>query len=188
MGEAFKTEISFYEDCFKFTEESSLTILESITSSDELRHRDFELTEDLTYDHWVCSIMVALGEARVYIEAHFASRTARRIAAKGLRMEEKGLTTSVLIDFMREYLNRIMGDIKSRYLSDAEEVSLPQVTPAYDRGIEQGAIDGGMSVRRWKICWPQGQIVLCCHIVPTGDVTSMCVKEESEEEDSIDFL
>ena len=189
MSVAFETETSFYDDCFSHTEGISLRILKSSTNHDDLVVKPFNFDEDFTYDHWVCSITVALGEAKVYIKAHFASRTAREVAAKGLCVEDEGLSTSVLIDFMREYLNRVMGDIKSRYQSDEVEVSVPQITPAYDKGVStEGDLD--LNVRYWKICWNGGQIVLGCYIIPTGDVTAISAKDEDDEdeEDNIDFL
>ena len=190
MSVAFSTDKSFFEDCFQYTEETSLRILKATTNFEELHHQSFDRKGDHHYDHWVCSIVVSLGEAKVFIESHFRSRTARKIAAKGLGIEQDSLNTSVLIDFMREYLNRVMGDIKARYQSDEVEVSVPQITPAYDQGIGSKDEGSNMNVRYWRICWSEGQLVFGCNIIQTGDVTAMSAIDDVEKSDEaeIEFL
>ena len=192
MNLAFSTENSFYDDCFDYTEKASIRLLETTSNTGGLCVVNYDPKEDLSYDHWVCSIVVALGEAKVYVEAHFASKTARKVAARALGMEEQKISSSVLIDFMREYLNRIMGDIKDRYQSTEEQVSLPQVTPSYDRGVVQQE-EYGLNHRNWKICWSEGQIVLGCYAVSTGDVTNLFVKDTADtdtadDDSNIDFF
>ena len=81
MGSAFKNELDFYDYCFQFSETTSLRVLEDTTSLKNISSNPIENDEDLRYDHWICSIAVALGEAKVYVKAHFDSRTARKVAA-----------------------------------------------------------------------------------------------------------
>tara|TARA_B100000902_G_C26698183_1_gene615812 strand:+ start:23 stop:592 length:570 start_codon:yes stop_codon:yes gene_type:complete len=189
MNLAFKTELSFFEDCFAQTEEASLRILQSSTDIKKLEIVDFNAEEDLTYDHWVCSITVGLGEAQVFIKAHFGSASAREIASKELRLEDKkDMETSVLIDYMREYLNRVMGHIKGRYQSTDDTVSVPNITPSYDQGLSEPEENmDNANTRRWKVKWPGSQVVLTCYIVPTGDVTSIEANED-QEKDKVNFL
>ena len=188
MGAAFKTEFEFYDYCFQFSEEASLRILKESIGEDKLETTPLKPGEDFSYDHWVCSIAVALGEAKVYVKAHFDSKTARKVAAKGTQLTEKGLPTSVLIDFMREYLNQIMGDIKSQFLSEEEDVSVPEISPSYDEGIgSENNLD--VNSRFWKIELEFGQIILGCYITAIGDVTSIEKKsEEDGDESNIEFL
>ncbi len=191
MNVSFDTELAFYEDCFSYTEETSVSVLKSLTGNEHFEVKEFKFGEDYTYDHWVCSITVGLGEAKVYIKAHFDSRTARQVAAKAMGKGPELIKTTVLIDFMREYLNQVMGDIKTRYQSDEDEVSLPQITPSYDKGIgTQQDLD--LNVKYWNVAWQQGAIVVGCYVIPTGDVTTLSAKEKSDVEidadDCIDFL
>ena len=168
----FLPEESFYNRCFEVVQECSLNVLRSTSKIDALEMTRYEPGEDLTHDHWVCSLSIDLGPATVYIKVHFDSRTARRLANRYRIIKNQDLPVSMLSDYMREYLNLMMGDIKTRYGCELETVSVPKIAPTYDQGTSMHS-DTDINSTFWKIAWKDSQVILGCFVSVQGDISKL---------------
>ena len=182
-----KDEKEFSNKCFKMVREVSFDNLSKLTKMDSLRVEDFELNGDLSYDHWIASITVLLGPAKIHTKAHFDSRAARELAALASGKPGKGLPVAIMMDFMKEFLNMCMGDLKHTFSSKVEEVSIPQVEPTYDQATNVDKENEAIT-RYWKISWGNQSIILGCFIHVTGELKELEETSGNPNVGKVEFL
>ena len=179
-------EQDFYHDCFESVREASKEVLENCSKKNEILISDLDSSEDLKDDHWVGSISVNIPAARLYIDTHFTTRVARNLVATPTRLDLEKIPIDVIHDFIREYLNLVMGEIKRGYQSENLELSVPSIFPSYDRGFDLGTeID--LNAEKWKLSWDEGELLMGCYAIAYGDTDLLRLREQGEEE-AIEFF
>ena len=174
----------FFKECFEVVKSSCLKILGQygdLNQNDKLSISLFDETQDMSHDHWVCSITVHLGEAQVFLKAHYETRLARYLAAKGTQLEPADIPVHVIESFMQEFLNMVMGQIKFRYKSPSIDVSIPEILPNYDQGTHNEPLD--IDHKGWKIDFEPGAMIFMCYVLISGDVTKIEEAKSLEEEE-----
>lgn len=169
-------EIEFYNDAFRHVREQSAGVLETLSRRKNIQVLDIPADADYSYDHWISSIMVRLGPVSIYLKVHFDSKTARELVAGNIKMEKTEIPVKMLIGFIEEYLNVLMGTIKSLYGSKDVEPSTPDSEPSFDTvDLDHGADD--MNSEKWQLKWDTGDIALVAYIVVTGSIADLETKE-----------
>jgi len=122
-------------------------------------------TEDLSYDHWICCIVVSFKELSVTFSVHFSSKAARRLASVGTGKSVEELNPKTSHDFMREYCNMTAGAIKDKLLKcdfetqDTRAVMLPVQEPSFDTGSLEAKEGGWLS--NWLLSFNQDTSLIC---------------------------
>ncbi|MBQ49660.1 MAG: hypothetical protein CMP10_19930 [Zetaproteobacteria bacterium] len=94
--------------------------------------------EDLSYDHWVCVIMVIFKGLRTSFQVHFTSQAARALTSIATSKGPKELKPGLCHDFMREYCNLAAGSVKLQLdkcdfqIESINQTMLPVEEPSYD--------------------------------------------------------
>jgi hypothetical protein len=134
-------------------------------SDNELITRDLTDTEDLSYDHWICCIVVKFSGLSVIFSVHFTSRIARQLAGIGTGIKMDELSPRVTHDFMREFCNLTAGTIKDKLRKcnfenpDTTATMLPTQEPSFDTA-KLGPTDSQW-LMNWFLCH-KGQDALIC--------------------------
>lgn len=179
----------FYQVCFSTVQDCSLEVLKKYTLIPDLRLEEISPSDDMSYDHWIGSIGIGLDGVKVYVKVHFQSRIARMLVSGSSTKLDHVIPYSVILDYMKEYLNLIMGDIKRIYRSTSETASFPKVIPSYDRGLGEQELSD-INMNSWKITWNGGHVTIGSYIVSYGNVADLVIPENSNDEKSkrLEFL
>lgn len=182
------TEKNFVDSCFAYTRETGLTYLNHSTGMSDLNLRDFNPRNKLDYEHWICSITVNLDTAKIYIKSHFNSGTARMIAAAAAQKPEDEISDAFMMDYMKEYLNMVMGYIKSRYQSQDVNVSLPVISKGAPSPLDTGS-PSDTYTDFWKITCGDHEIVMGSFVTLTGKAPKAAGEDvDDTEPGAIEFL
>lgn len=156
-------ESRFYREVFDYVRDSSIEILREFDEIDGIICDELSDEDELRCDHWICSIIVNFDEARIAIRLHYRSGVARHIAAQRTSLEPTDIPDILIRDIIQEYLNLIMGRIKTRYGSASVVVSLPKSQPAND--LEGPRADNAVgNADYWKLTWPDCHFHFGCFI------------------------
>ena len=134
-------------------------------NEDEVESKLLDLTEDLTYDHWICCIVVSFKELSITFSVHFSSKAARYFTSAGTGKPIDTLDPKTSHDFMREYCNMTAGAIKDKLLKcdfesqDVRAVMLPVQKPSFDIGSHEGKVSGWLS--NWRLSFNQQASLIC---------------------------
>lgn len=128
------------ERVFELINQCSTQSLKSQIKADDdaLTVIDVDPNSDLSYDHWICCIVVAFQEVSITFTTHFTSKAARALASKGTGIEIDKIAPKVSHDFMREYANITAGSIKETLQKcdfqqeRPQPVMLPVQEPSFD--------------------------------------------------------
>jgi hypothetical protein len=121
--------------------------------------------EDLSYDHWICCIVVSFKELSVTFSVHFSSKNARHLTSVGTGKPVGDLQPKTCHDFMREYCNMTAGAIKEKLLHcdfetpDARAVMLPVQEPSFDTGGL--ALTGNGWISNWMVSYNNDLSLIC---------------------------
>ena len=163
------------EKIFDLVRSSSTSSLASLlgTPEEETTCENLD-NNDLSYDHWVCCIVVAFKELSVSFTVHFMSKTARSMASKGMNKSAEELNPKSSHDFIREYSNVCAGKIKSALqgcdfsVENLKDMMLPLQEPSYDTGgIEKQA--EGQWLSHWLVNMKDIGNVICAAKVEVND-------------------
>lgn len=162
----------FYQELFRFISEQSCTILKNLTG-----HINFKVTDmpsiDYSFDHWISTIEANLGPVSVYVKAHFDSATSRWLSAKNLKIPDDEVPVSMLRAFIEEYLNYLMGAIKSRYKDPSTTKSVPLTEPSYDTVVLHQKQEE-VNVALWRLELAEDRcIVLQAYVRVRGNIEDL---------------
>lgn len=146
-------EVTFYKDTFSFIEQCTKRCFESYSKGlSQVETSVIPEDEAIDYDHWGCSILVNLGFGSIGLKLHYRSSVAREIASRRMNLPKDRVPSLILRDVIQEYLNLLMGQIKSRYGGKDIRVSLPITEPLDDLSDPRfEAID--RNAKNWKLSW-----------------------------------
>ena len=177
------SEMAFYQDCFDLVKESSLTLLKQMVGREDFAIKAHNIKDDMTFDHWIGAVMVNIDEARIHIKVHFESRIARHLATSHRISSTEKMPVFIYGDYIKEYLNLLMGEIKRKYNAKNIELSVPQLMPSYDRGVpSEDGVDLNMAL--WKIVFPKGSLLLSCYIAPYGDLNNLQNRKNTQKDEN----
>jgi hypothetical protein len=107
-------------------------------TDEDLTTLDLSGSEDLSYDHWICCIVVKFEGLSVVFSVHFTSKAARQLAEISIGKNRDELPPRITHDFMKEYCNLTAGTIKDRLQKcefghdGGSTVMLPSEVPSFD--------------------------------------------------------
>lgn len=140
-------EIDLYNNLFKYIRQQSREVLEKMTSISWIDTDELPINA-LKADHWVSVIEVNLEVLSVHLKVHFDSATARLLASKNLELPEDKLPVFMLRSFIQEFLNYLMGAIKSGYSRNSSLPSVPLTEPSYDT-VNINNLSNEINVKKW---------------------------------------
>ena len=112
-------------EVFDFVRDSTKVCLKEFVDSQDIDARNIPDADQINYDHWVCSIKIKLDYGSISMKLHYRSNVARHVASVRFNIPAKEIADSTLRDMIQEYLNLVMGRIKSRYGSADVSVTVP---------------------------------------------------------------
>ena len=197
-----KVEIKDVEKIFdlvRHSSEGSLSNLLGLTESD-VSSANLSSGSDLSYDHWVCCIVVAFKEMSISFTIHFMSKTARGLASLGMSKSADQLSPKSCHDFIREYSNVTAGKIKSALqgcdfsVENLRDMMLPLQEPSYDMGTIQEQTEGHW-LHHWLLDVKDIGEVICSakvEVTDTGFVDKLQNLDQTtvtiDDEGDIDFF
>jgi hypothetical protein len=128
---------------------------------------------DLTYDHWICCIVVAFKGFSVTFSVHFTSKAARHLASLGTGKNMQDMTPKLCHDFMREYCNLTAGSIKERLrqcdfeVNGTNSLMLPSQEPSFDV-VKLDSSDNDW-LYNWMIEHKQSSSLICSAKIQVDD-------------------
>lgn len=172
---------------FNLVNNSSCSALQNLTkiSDDDMVVKEINGDGDLSYDHWICCIVVNFEEVSVAFTVHFTSKDARAITSMGTGKSSSSLKPKTNHDFMKEYANLTAGAIKDTLQKcDFEnhkfrETMLPMQKPSFDTVTIDEEDDHWIS--HWIISLPNDVSFICSSKV---EVTSSNFKEKLKNLDT----
>lgn len=177
-----KKEVEFYQLCFSEARKASFFVLQSLVNIEDLKIVEVENAFFENRDYWECSIKVPLGPSTIYLKVLFDSNSSRQLSSAGIGIDIKLVPKSILIDFIKEYLNMMMGILKSKLGIDTLDSNcIAKVRPTFDRAtLDDGSYE--MTTDKWKITWNTGMLVFECFIQILENPDEISEEEEEEEQ------
>ena len=167
----------------------------------ESRIEDLAKSQDLSFDHWVASVLFSTTKASVCFRVHFTSSTSRSLLANTQKADPSSVKPTTAQDFLKEYCNVVMGRIKGILSKEVEvdetrKVFLPQVDPSFDEfGIVPTGSEKVVEEAWWRVIWEGGELVVYGRAKASGGFTQDTLEALGQEaivslddEGDIDFF
>lgn len=141
------------------------------------RIEDLAKSQDLSFDHWVASVLFSTTKASVCFRVHFTSSTSRSLLANSSKLAPEAVKPTTAQDFLKEYCNVVMGRIKGIlskevHVDETRKVFLPQVDPSFDEfGIVPTGTERVVEEAWWRVLWDGGEIVVYGRAKASGGFT-----------------
>lgn len=140
----------------------------------------------LTPDHWITSIHIQLSFMNIDLSMHYVSKAARAVASKKLGIPVELLPNQLVIDVMQEYLNMLMGRLKSSFPHPGNQATIPLTRPAMDAdGL--GVIPIDRHSAEWSLVWQDHSFLFQAFIAQTGPIESHSEEEEKSSQ-NVEYL
>lgn len=182
-------EKQFYDLAFSRIESDALQVLKDLGRLEEASI-DNAINTDMDFhdDHWISSIEVKLGPASIYLKAHYHSKAVRTLVSRRFGEKSRDFPISILPGFMEEYLNVLMGSLKTSFNTQYKETSTPTTTPSYDI-LKFFNKDPELNSKRWTISFDGKKIAISAFAMVNGDVEGLNQYEaEAPQSEKMDFF
>lgn len=143
---------------------------------------------DINFDHWVCAINIKLDMASIDVKLHYSSGVARLLASKRFNIPAKSIPNKVLGDFIQEYLNLVMGQVKKKIGSADISVMVPETSPTRDMEDPRFEVLDRNSAS-WQLSWPDQSFFFSCMVkleqeLAEIDLQKLKTTDKVDEDDS----
>jgi hypothetical protein len=161
-----------YDTVHTKLKEISLLRFSQFSGIENISSDDMDRSTDLTFDHWVCLILVGVPGLKIGFRCHFSSKIAR-LLTKVVLGDSSSLHPETCHSFIGEYSNLVGGSLKNCLNDELSKIfkgslpatlTLPQKDPSYDSLDKDQDKENEVKRHMWKLKWDEGEVI-CASIL-----------------------